>query len=165
MKRTAMCALALLLTSGAAFAQGISVSLSSEDSRTEMGPRYDVRDARLAITTRDGSTVLLLIDDVVAVQLTDRALAGAEDKKKKKDTGFLEELLIAGVKLAVGKSVEYPTAHIRSIDYRDGALRLTNDQNKPVFTNLKVNGKDVLRDFSSADAMRFVNAFRAQRAH
>jgi hypothetical protein len=162
MKTIAMCALALLLTSGAASAEGLSISVSSEDPNTEMGPRYETRDARLAITSRDGSVVLMLMDDLVAVQLSDKALAAMETKKKK-ETGFLEDLLVAGVKLAVGKSVEYPIAHIRSIDVRNGLLQLTNDQNKPVFSDLKVNGKDVLRDFSSADAARFVSAFRAKK--
>lgn len=160
-----MLAVALFLTSAAAFAKdgGISISINSEDSRTEMGPRHDPRDARLAITSRDGSTVLMLIDGVVALQLTDRALDGAEEKTKD-DKNFLEELLTAGVKLALGKSVEYPVAHLSAVEYKNGVLRFVNDQNKPVFTNVKVNGTDVLRDFSSADAARFVNAFRAMRA-
>jgi hypothetical protein len=164
MKRITMCALALLLTSATAFAKdGISISINSEDSRTEMGSRHDPRDAHLAITSRDGSTVLMLIDGVVALQLTDRALDGAEGKTKD-DMNFLEELLSAGVKLALGKSVEYPIAHLSAVESKNGALRFVNDQNKPVFTNVKVNGTDVLRNFSSADATRFVNAFRAMRA-
>ncbi len=65
--------------------------------------------------------------------------------------------------MAVGKSVEYPIAAIRSVDYRDGMLRIVNDQNKPVFAELKVNGTEILRDFSSADAARFVAAVRARR--
>ena len=166
MKTIAMCALALLLTGGTVLAEdrGLSISFSSDDARTEMGSRHDVRDARFAITSRDGSTVLMLLDDVVALQLTDRALEQAESDTKSKDQNFLEELLSAGVKLALGKSVEMPIAHIRTIDVRNGALRVINDENKPVFTEVKVNGTEVLRNFSSADATRFVNAFqRAQR--
>jgi hypothetical protein len=95
--------------------------------------------------------------------LTDEALAKLEAEESK-ETGFLEELLAAGVKLAVGKSVEYPIANIKSVEVRDGALRFTSDQNKSVFTDIKVNGTDVLRDFSSGDAQRFVNALRARKA-
>ena len=162
MKTIAMLAVALFLTSATALAKdGISISIHSEDSRTDMGPRHDPRDARAAITSRDGSTVLMLVDDVVALQLSDRALDS--ETKSKDDANFLEELLSAGVKLALGKSVEYPVAHISTVEYRNGALRIVNDQNKPVFTNVKVNGTDVLRNFSSADATRFVNAFRRAR--
>lgn len=164
MKTIATCALVLLLSSSAVLAQeGISISFNSEDSRTELGPRHDAGDARMAITSRDGSTVLLLTDDVVAMQLSDRALAQVDSKKKEKDTSFLEELLVAGVKLAVGKSIEHPIESIRSIDYHDGALRVIGADNKPVFTEVKVNGTDVLRAFSRADVMRFAVAFRKAR--
>lgn len=163
MKTFLICVLALSLSSGTAFAGDISISLSMDDSRTEMGPRHAVRDARTAITSRDGSTVLLLLDDVVAVQLSDAALARLEERKDKKEPGFFEELLTAGVKLAVGKSVEYPIAGIRTVDYRDGALHLTTDRNEPVFKEVKVNGADVLKSFAPADAARFVKAFRAAK--
>ncbi len=132
MKKIPVFALALLLWGGVASAQeGISISLSSDDPRAEMGPRHDARDAQVAIRTRDRSTMLLLVDDVIAVQLSDAALARMKSETKKKDAGF---------------------------------LRIVNDQNKPVFTELKVNGTEILRDFSSADATRFVAAFRARKA-
>jgi hypothetical protein len=162
MKRIPLYVLAILLSAAVASAEGLSISLSSDDSATVMGPRRNVRDARMAIRTRDGSTMLLLLDDAIAIQLTDAALAKIESEKK--DPGFLEELLTAGVRLAVGKSVEYPAASIRSIEFSQGTLRILNDRNQPVFTNLKVNGTDVLRDFTSADAARFASAFRARKA-
>jgi hypothetical protein len=165
MKKIPVVALALLLWGGVASAKdGISISLSSDDPRAEMGPRYDARDAQVAIRTRDRSAMLLLVDDVIAVQLSDATLAKMESEKKKKETGFFEELVLAGVRMAVGKSVEYPIAALRSVDYRDGVLRIVNDQNKPVFAELKVNGTEILRDFSSADAARFVAAVRARKA-
>ena len=126
-----------------------------------MGPRHDVRDAKLAITNRDGSVSLLLMNDVVAIQLTDRALAKVSTKD---DATFLEELVASGVRVALRKAVEYPIANIRSADIRDGALVLTSDKNQPVFTEVKVNGTDVLRDFAAGDAARFVNAFRAVKS-
>lgn len=165
MTRLTLCTLALLLTATLSHADdrkdGISISFSSEDSRTELGPRRNVRDARVAITTRDGSVSLLLMNDVVAVQLTDRALANVSTKD---DASFLEEMLASGVRVAMRKAVEYPIASIRSVTVRDGALVFTNDQNQPVFTEIKVNGREVLRDFTLADATRFVKAFAAARS-
>jgi hypothetical protein len=164
MNKLTVFALALFLVAAAAFAgdtKGISISFSSEDSRTKMGPRLDVRDAKLAITNRDGSVSLLLMDEVVAVQLTDRALAKVSTKN---DASFLEELVASGVRVALRKAVEYPIANIRSVDIRDGALVLTSDKNQPVFTEVKVNGTDVLRDFAVGDAARFVNAFRVLKS-
>jgi hypothetical protein len=42
---------------------------------------------------------------------------------------------------------------------------LTSDKNQLVFTEVKVNGTDVLRDFAVGDAARFVNALRAIKSH
>jgi len=161
MTKFSLIALALLLSASAAFAAGkkpgITISLTSEDPRTHVGPRRDLRDARLAITTRDGSTSLLLLDDAVAVQLTDRTLANVAAKE---EAGFVEELVAAGVRSAMRKAVEYPIANIRRVEVRDGALVLTNDRNQPIFTEMKVNGNEVLRGFSPADTARFVSALR-----
>ena len=166
MKKIGVFALALMLPAAALLAAdkkpGITFSFSSDDSHTGVGSRHSAGDARLAITTRDGSMTLLLLKDVVAVQLTDRVIANVHTKD---DAGFVEELLASAVRLTMGKSVEYPIANIRSADVRDGALLLLNDQNKLLFSELKVNGTEVLRDFSAADATRFVNAFRAAKVH
>ncbi len=161
MKR--LLALALLVAATSAFAsdnKGITLSFSSEDPHTRLGTRHDVRDAKLAINNRDHSVSLLLLHDVVAIQLTDRALAKVTTKD---DAGFLEELVASGVRFALRKAVEYPIANLRSAEIRDGALVLLNDKNQPVFTDVKVNGTDVLRDFSVSDAARFINAFRAAK--
>jgi hypothetical protein len=165
MKTLAACALALLLTSGTALAKdGISIHLNSGDKRTELGPRHCTCDARMTIKTRDGSAVLLLMDDVVAMQMTDAALDRMETPKKKgEENSFFEDLVVAGVRLALGKSIEYPIASIRAFDYKDGALRVIGADNKPVFTEVKVNGTDILRDFSRADVVRFANALRVAK--
>jgi hypothetical protein len=123
--------------------------------------RKEPADAKLAITSRDGSTVLMLMNNAVAIQLSDRALA---DVHPKKESGFLEELLVSGVRLAVGKAIECPLATIRTAEVRNGALMLTNVEGKPVFSEVKVNGTDVLRNFTSTDAARFVAAVRAAKA-
>ena len=164
MKKPTLCAVALLLLASVAFAgdknSSISLSFSSEDSRTHLGARHSARDARMTITSRDGSVEMMLLNDVVAVQLTDRVL---EKVATKEDANFLEELIVGGVQIALRKAVEYPIANIKAAEVRDGALVLTNDKNEPVFKEIKVNGTDVLKDFAVADATRFVNAFRAAK--
>lgn len=137
---------------------GISISFSSDDPHARMSPRHDPRDARLAITNRAKTVSLLLLKDDVAVQLTDSALSKV---KTKDDAGFMEELVVAGVNVALRKAVDYPIANIRSAEIVNGALTLTSDTGKPVFQEVKVDGTDVLRDFAPADAARFISAFRA----
>lgn len=162
MKTLATCALLVLLSTPALAKEGLSISLNSDDSRTELGERHELREARAAIVSQDRSVELMLIGDVIAMQLSDRAL-DQMDSKKEKDKNLFEEILLAGVQVAVGKSIEYPVASIKSIDYADGALRIIGADGKPVFTEVKVNGTNVLRDFTRADAVRFANAVRAAR--
>ena len=158
-------ALALLLCSTLASAddgkRGVSISFNSDDPNTLVGPRRNVREAKLAITTKDGSTALLLMNDVVAVQLSDKTIANV---KPKDDDSILEELVASGVQVLLKRAVEYPIAHIRTVELRDGVLTMVNDKNQPLFTDVKINGANVLRSFSSADAARFVTAFRAARS-
>jgi len=161
MKTILVVALALTVSSGVAQAkEGITINLDS-GAPTQLAPRREVSDATLAVVSREGSVALMLTSDVVAVQLTDRALSDVEPDK---DAGFLEELLVSGVRLALGKSIECPISAIRSAEFRNGMLHLTNNQGQPVFKEIKVNGSDVLRSFSSNDAVRFVRAFRAAKA-
>jgi hypothetical protein len=163
MKTLAMSSLVLLLSTAVAFAgdtkkPGLSISFNSDDSRTRVGARHTAREARVAVETRSGGATLLLLNDAVAVQLSDTALGALEPNA---DTSVIEEMLAAGVGVIVRKSVEYPLAHIRSAEIRNGILVLTNDEGKAVFSDIKVNGSNVTRDFSPADAARFVSAFRA----
>jgi hypothetical protein len=163
MNRLATCALVLLLSAPAAFAGDLSIDFSADDSRVDVAPRRNPRNAQLAITSRDGSTVLMLAKDVVAIQLSDATIAKMEAEKEKKETNFFEELILAGVQMAVGKSMEYPVSKLK-VDYRGGALQFRNEKSEPVFTEIKVNGVDVLRNFASADATRFVNAVRTAQS-
>jgi hypothetical protein len=160
MKTITACAVVLCLAAATASAREVSISFNSDDSHTRMGARHEVREARTAITTRDGSTTLLLLKDTVAIQLSDNSLA---HMKSEDHDNFLEEVLLSGVKFALRKSVEYPIANIRTAEVRGGVLVLTTDQNKPLFDDVKVNGADVLRSFSTADAVKFVNAFKAAK--
>jgi hypothetical protein len=165
MKKLTVCAVALMLLASIALAgdknSSISLSFSSDDSRTHLGARHSAHDSRMTITSRDGSVEMMLLNDVVAVQLTDRVLAKITTKD---DAGFLEELIVGGVQIALRKAVEYPLADIRAAEIRDGALVLINDKNEPVFKEIKVNGADVMKDFAIGDAARFVNAFRAAKS-
>ena len=162
MKPIVTAALLVLFAATAALAgekkQDLSILMNESDSRARLAGRHVARDARLAVTTRHGVAVILLLDDAVAVQLTDAAMA---DVKPKADAGFLEELVLSGVRLAVGKSVEYPIANIRSAELRGGVLMLTNDEGKPVFDQIRINGEEITHDLAPADAARFVAAFRA----
>lgn len=141
--------------------EGISIRIDSEDSRAKIAPRRLAREARLAIPTRRGAVTLLLTDEVVAVQLSDHTMAKVEAEP---DAGFLEELIVSGVRLAVGKSIEVPITDLRSAEVRGGVLVLTTNEGKPAFDGVEVDGENVTHGVSRADADRFVRAFRKVKA-
>ena len=159
MRKIALCAVLSLLVASVTFAEGISITFDSDDSRTSLGPRHEVRDARTAITTRDGAVTLLLLKDTIALQLSDTKMADVHPSKP--EPGFLEELIVAGVRLAVGKSIEYPLSGVRTVEYRDGSLHVVSTDGKPIFNEVKVDQHEVFSGFAKADAIRVVNAWRA----
>lgn len=164
MKKTALCAAFLLSFTTLLYAhepqRGLQISLSSDDPHAHFGPRVDARDVRLAITTRDGSTSLILTNDTVAVQLTDAAVANIKTHGK---GGLFEDLVVSSVRTLLTKSLSYSIADLRDAQIVDGALDITQNDGKPLFTEVKVNGTEVLRNFSTGDAAKFVNAFRAMK--
>jgi len=162
MKKTAFCAAILFSFTTLLFAaepkHGLQLSFNSDDPHAHLGARLDPRNARLTITTRDGSTSLILTNDNVAVQLTDAAIANI---KADDNAGFLEELLASGVRTMMNKSLSFPIAYLRDAEIVNGAIVITQENDKPLFTDVRVNRTEVMHDFAPGDAARFVNAFRA----
>lgn len=164
MKKTVLCAAFVLFSSTLLFAaegkRGVQISFDTHDPHAHLGDRIVPRDTRLAITTRDGSTVLVLTNQVVAVQLADRTI---HDIKSDDSDGILGEMLVSSIRTLMNKSISFPVTYVRSAELVDGALVLTGDDGKPLFSNVKVDGEDVMRDFAIGDAARFVNALRASK--
>jgi hypothetical protein len=139
----------------------LQITFDSDDPNVELSDRYEASRARLAVTTRNGEAMLLLSDTHVAVQLSDAALGRLNTSRKE---SFLEAVIVSSVKGVLESAVEYPIAHIRSAEIRNGALVLTSDAGKPVFDNVRVEGKNVTHDLATADAARFVREFRRLKA-
>lgn len=161
----------LAVPAGAAQAQEqatrVSVSHGSDDSPGRIGRRWDPRDARSAITTRDGMVMMLLTRDAVALQLTDRGLRDVRremHEEAREEGGFLAEVIAAAVRGSVGtmlkRSVEYPVSELRDVSYRGGRLVFTGVDGERVFEKVTVNDADVMESFSEAEARAFVREFR-----
>lgn len=145
----------------------ISVSHGEDEGSGRIGRRWDPRDARSAITTRDGTVMMLLTRDAVALQLTDRGLrdvAREMDRDARKEEGFLAEVVAAAVRGSVHtmlkRSVEYPVSELRDVSYRGGRLVFTSEDGERVFGSVTVNDADVMESFSEADARAFAREFR-----
>ncbi|SOD01745.1 hypothetical protein SAMN05216486_10140 [bacterium JGI 053] len=161
--------------SAAAQRHGTRIEISDDDhdaSPARPGPRHDLRDARYAITTTNDVASLLLTRRVVALQLTERALGriGREmdDEDDADDGGFIGRFVASVVKSSVRtvlrRSLEIPIDDVRSVDYRNGTLVITTEDDDRVFDQVEVDDTDVMESFSRRDAEEFVRQFRALKA-
>ena len=161
--------------SAAAQRHGTHIEISDDDddaSPAHPGPRHDLRDARYAITTTNDVASLLLTRRVLALQLTEHALGNIgqemDDDEDGGDGGFIGRFVASVVKSSVRtvlrRSLEIPIDDVRSVDYRNGRLVITTEDDDRVFDQVEVNDTDVMESFSRRDAEEFIRQFRALKA-
>src|SRR5207302_1331641 len=100
------------------------------DPPTRWAPRHDAGEARLAITSEDGNVTLIVTDQVVAVELSDRALHRVQRKLRKVQAADEDNVLatairtavLSGVRALLDHSAECPVRELRDVDYRGGRL-------------------------------------------
>src|ERR1041384_6398399 len=115
MKITAFCAAILFAFSTPLFAA--EISFNANDPHSHVGAHIDARDARLAIMTSDRSMALVLTNQVVAMQLSDRTI---EQIKSDDHDGFFAEMLVSGIRTMLNKSISFPIAYARSAEAAPG---------------------------------------------
>ena len=176
MKLPVLALSALLLIpahSAAAQRHGTHIEINDDDdhgrSPARPGPRHDLRAARFSMTTTDDVASLLLTRRVVALQLTEHALADIgreidEDDDNDGDDGFIGRMVASVVKSSVRtilrRSLEIPIDDVRSVDYRGGRLVITTEDGDRVFDQVEVNDTEVMESFSRRDAEEFIRQFR-----
>lgn len=148
--------------------EGVTVGLTDFcDPPVSWAPRYDADDARLAILTKDRDAILLLTDEHVALQLSDRALRDVRrklrDEQNKDEDNVLASAIktvaLSAVRSMLNHSAECPISELRDVQYRNGRLIFISEDGERVFEGLEVNDQDVLQGFSERDARRFVRDF------
>ena len=130
--------------------------------------RHDPDDARLAITTRNRGATLLLTDEVVAVQLSDRAFHRVQRKLRAERGEDEDNVLARAIRTAVMSSVAAVLDHsaeceitdIRDVQYRQGQLVFVTEEGDRLFENMDVDDENVMAGFSERDARAFVQEFR-----
>jgi hypothetical protein len=173
MKRFLLLIVSIVLPAGGALAHGhdassVTVNSSSCNSPARWADRFDTRDARLAITTQDGDAVLLLTDDVVAFQLSDRCLSRLKRELRRDEDAdddnaiarAFKAVVYSGVRTLVAHSAECPVRDLRDVTYDGDRLRFYCDDCSEPFPHIDVDSRDVNEGFSPADARAFVHEFR-----
>lgn len=149
------------------------LSSSCCQSPARWAPRHDIRHTRLAITSDNGDVVLLITDDVVAAQLSDRVIKKLDRKLHEAEEDADDEALghviktavLASVRSLLNHSAECPIDDVRDIRYHDGSLVITTENGDHLFQDLDVDHDQVMDTFREADARAFEQEFRKIKKH
>lgn len=136
------------------------------------GHRHDPRRVQFAIDTDDRAISLVLTDDVVALQLTDRTMhrvdreLAHERNRDVDDNAFADvvrDAVMSGVRSLLDHSLECPLDELRDVRIRDGRLELVTRDGDRIFAHVREDGDPVLARFSDSDQRAFVEAFHRLR--
>lgn len=145
-----------------------NVHRSSFKAPARWSSRQDLRDARLAITTQDGKATLILTDDAVAAQLSDRVIRKIDRKLRNERDESEDNVLARTIKTAVMNSVRTVLDHsiecsiddVSDVEYRRGRLIVTTEDGDRLFENVEISDQEMMEGFSETDARAFVREFR-----
>lgn len=153
----------------AAHAQQIRVGNSGSSDETRIVPRIALQQAEHGIVTRDGAVALLLTEEGVVLQLTDRGLEEvAAPKAGEQGQGMVAEListLVRGsVRTLLNRGIELPYHDLADARYENGRLFFVRHNGDTMFEDVRINDKPVMEGFRPEEARRFVAHFRAAKA-
>jgi hypothetical protein len=126
-------------------------------------PRVPLTQAVTSLRTRDAQAAVLLTDTTLVLQFTDQGLsrmnASIRDSAPQ-DVGH--RLLARMVGSALGELFDHGIAYnlraLRGARVEGNRLVLEDLAGKRVFDRVELNGRDVMNDFSPAEAARFAAA-------
>lgn len=152
-----------------------AVPVAAQDVRTEdsdagIRPRLTAADADFSMNTRQGDVALLLRDDSMFVQLTDRGLddlrAGARKADRDEDRSLLARVIAGamrgGLVALMDRAVSLHVSEVDRGEYERGRLRLLKDDGDELF-DITVNDRDIMEDFTERDARRFLDRLESAK--
>ena len=153
----------------------VSLNTTGVERPVRWAPRQDPDAAQLIITTDHRDAELVLNSDVVALQLSERALKRVRhelrdaDKKAEENENcagaWFASAILSTVSSFLDHSAECPLRSIRDVAYVDGRLEFTTQDGRRMFEHVSVDSRDVMGDFSESDARQFVTEFHRLKAH
>lgn len=155
-----------------AFASGLLLLAATADAQHAGTPSSDttwivsrvpLAHARNSLRTRDAQAVVLLMDTTLVLQFTDQGLsrmdAGVRDSAPQ-DFGHRLVARMVGSALTelFDHGIAYNLRALRGARVEGNRLVLEDLAGKRVFDRVELNGRDVMDDFSPAEAARFAAA-------
>lgn len=126
-------------------------------------PRVEIAQARKSLPTRDAQAAVLLMDTTLVLQFSDKGLsrinASVRDSLPK-DLGerMVARLVGSALSELFDHGIAYNLRALRSARVEGNRLVLEDRAGKRVFDKVEVNGRDVMNDFSPAEAESFAAA-------
>ena len=168
--------LALMLPAASAQAKerGTSISMNSSccDTPTRWADRHAPEDRRFEVITENGKASLLLTREVVALQLSDRAMHKIDRELRTKERAHRDQPIadaLAGavfgsVRALLDHSAECDLRDVRSVEYRGGQLIFIANDGTRLFDRLELDDDRVMEGFSERDAALFIREFRLAKS-
>lgn len=123
-------------------------------------------DAEYAMTTREGSVDLLVANDAILIQFSDRFLENLEeeirdDEEENYDEAsvladVIKSMVSSGVREMLDHALAIALDEIGEVYYDDGRLYIIDREGEEIFGDLEIDDVDVMEDFSRRDSRRFV---------
>ena len=139
-----------------------NVKVADVHAPARWAPRHDERDARRAITSREGDVTLLLTDEVVAIQFSEGALRKIhrqmredEDTQDNAIARALTSAVMSGVRTLLDHCAECPIRALQGAAVVDGRLVFTATDGRHVLEGMTVDDHEALAGFAPDDARSF----------
>ena len=149
-------------------AHACSISCSGFGQYAHWAERCDPRDVRLGITTEGGEVSLLLTDNDVVFQLSDRTMRKVHRELRDARDEDGESPLVYAFVVAVTSTVREVLDHsvrvhmsdLSDVRYEHGRLMFIGNSGRVILGRAHVGDSDVSRAFSEESGQRFVREFR-----
>ena len=138
--------------------------ITAQDLNADITPRITHDDATYGMTTQEGSVDLMLTEDSIVIQFTDRFLDNLDKDirgSKSEDPHLItviRSMVSTGVSTLLDRALAIPLEEISEVYYEDGTLTIISRDGEKLFDDLDVDGYYVMEDFARRDARRFVRA-------
>lgn len=154
-RNAVICIMASLFTvPAAAHAQGTSISIHAPDSVSYVVSRRDAEPGEPSIQTLSREATLILRNNAVILQLTDKGLDHLFDNDRG-DRGILVRIAKAGVSGMLDHGIAYRVSALKRAYADGGRIVLEDRKGAHVFETTTYNDHRPMEEFSPGEARRF----------
>ena len=139
---------------------GVNMNVNVGDSVAHVVERANPATATYAITTKDGTGALVLMDTTIIAQMTERGLEklrsrAATDSIKGATERMLARMVLGALQPMFDHGIAYHLRDLASAEYADDRLQLKRKNGEEIFRDVKINNTRLMESFSPEDAKIF----------